>query len=113
MVSLQSLPLHSHNQQGTFPCMVALQVAFILKNVDRVAQKDAQRQRSRSHVCFFVKNAARYACVYRPELMATSSSALATIIGRPREEAPNALRILFLFSLFLNKVAELNFRFVL
>lgn len=62
-----------------------------MQNVVHVAHKDAQKQRSRSHACSSVKSAVPSACVSLQELMGTRNSALATTIGRPREEDPNAL----------------------
>ncbi|KAH7845119.1 hypothetical protein Vadar_016838 [Vaccinium darrowii] len=71
--------------------MVPLQAAFILKNVGHVVRQDARRRPTRSRACSSVRNAAPSACAYPQEPMATRTSALATIIGRPREEDPNAL----------------------
>ncbi|KAE9455907.1 hypothetical protein C3L33_12184, partial [Rhododendron williamsianum] len=55
------------------------------------ARRDARKRRTRSRACSSAKNAAPSACAYPQEPTATSSFALATIIGRPREEDPNAL----------------------
>ncbi|KAF8395645.1 hypothetical protein HHK36_019595 [Tetracentron sinense] len=89
---VQQFHLHSHSQQATtFTCtMVPLKGAFILKNAHLVAPQDAQRQHTRSHACSSAKSVAPSACACLPAHMETSSSALATITGRPRGEDPNA-----------------------
>lgn len=63
-------------------------------NVRRGAQRDARTQRIRSRVCSSAKSVALRACACPRGLMGTSKFALAIIIGRPREEAPNALDLL-------------------
>lgn len=68
-----------------------------LQSVVQDAHKDAQKQHSRSHACSSAKSAVLSACVCLRELMATRNPALATIIGRPREEAPNALEPFLIF----------------
>ena len=62
-----------------------------LQIVDRDAWGDAQRLRSRNHVCSSVENVAPSAYVCLLGHMETSICALATTTGRPREEAPSAL----------------------
>lgn len=66
-------------------------VCINLQSVERGAYTDVQRQHSRNHACFSVKNAVRSAFVCLQEPMETSNFALATITGRPREEALNVL----------------------
>ncbi|CAK7342708.1 unnamed protein product [Dovyalis caffra] len=97
MLASRRLQLHSPNQiqVATFHRMVPLKAAYILKSVDLVVLIDAPRQPSRSHACSFAKSAVPRACVCLLELTETSNLALATIIGRPRGEAPNALEYLF------------------
>ncbi|KAF7146350.1 hypothetical protein RHSIM_Rhsim04G0108900 [Rhododendron simsii] len=60
------------------------------------ARRDARKRRTRSRACSSAKNAAPCACAYPQEPTATSSFALATITGRPREEDPNALELPFI-----------------
>lgn len=66
-------------------------VCINLQSVERGVCTDVQRQHSRNHACFSVKNAVRSAFVCLQEPMETSNFALATITGRPREEALNVL----------------------
>ncbi|KAF5750255.1 hypothetical protein HS088_TW03G00589 [Tripterygium wilfordii] len=61
------------------------------QNVLRDAARDARTQHTRSHAYSSAKNAVQSACACLQELMETSSPALVTTIGRPREEDPNAL----------------------
>ena len=72
-----------------------------LQSVAQDAHKDAQKQHSRSHACSSAKSVVLSACVFLRELMGTRNPALATIIGRPREEAPNAPELLLINSLSL------------
>ncbi|KAH6798563.1 hypothetical protein C2S51_035047 [Perilla frutescens var. frutescens] len=69
-------------------------LAVEIHNVGGGARRDARKRRSRSHVCFSVKNAVQNACVCLRVLMGTSSYALATITGRLREVDQNALDFL-------------------
>jgi hypothetical protein len=62
-----------------------------MQSAVHVAPKDAQKQRSRSHACSSAKSAVQSACVCLRELTGTRNPVLATTIGRPREEDPNAL----------------------
>jgi len=64
------------------------------QNVGEDVQQGAQQLNTRSHVCSSATNAVPSACVFPQALMATSSSAPATTTGRPRGEAPNALKFL-------------------
>lgn len=70
------------------------------QNVGRGARRDARKRRSRSHVCFSVKNAVQNACVCLQGLMGTSSCALATMTGRLRGEDQNALDLLYKINAF-------------
>ncbi|XWS73611.1 hypothetical protein CRYUN_Cryun02cG0143400 [Craigia yunnanensis] len=65
-----------------------------MQNVVQDAQPDALQQRTRSHACFSVKSAVPSAYVCLQAHMETNNIAHATTTGRPREEAPNALRLL-------------------
>ncbi|KAL5745181.1 hypothetical protein ACOSP7_026327 [Xanthoceras sorbifolium] len=69
------------------------------RTANRGARIDARLRHTRSHACFSARNAAQSACVCLLELMETSRSALATIIGRPRKEDPNALKKFFAFKI--------------
>ncbi|XWS43091.1 hypothetical protein CRYUN_Cryun16bG0072000 [Craigia yunnanensis] len=82
---------HSPSHLPTSQCMESLKAAFIHKNVGLAALQDAQRHNTRSHACSSAISAASSACVCHRELMETIKSALATTIGRPREEDPSAL----------------------
>ncbi|KAJ0021452.1 hypothetical protein Pint_30961 [Pistacia integerrima] len=89
----------NHGMYGTTPGSLHPQGKFQnlsmkLVNHDNVLQNahtDAQPQHTRNHACSSAKNAVQSVCVCPLEPMATSKLALATTIGRPREEAPNAL----------------------
>ncbi|XVE61071.1 hypothetical protein DITRI_Ditri06bG0010400 [Diplodiscus trichospermus] len=82
---------HSPSLLQTSQCMALLRAAFVPKSADPAAQPDARRHNTRSHACSSATSAAPSACVCRRELMETSKFALATTIGRPREEDPSAL----------------------
>ncbi|KAH1130436.1 hypothetical protein J1N35_001814 [Gossypium stocksii] len=77
--------------------MVPAKGAFVLKSVVQDAHRDAQLQHTRNHACSSAKSVVPSACVCLQALTATNNLALATIIGRPREEAPNALRFLTIY----------------
>ncbi|KAG8496905.1 hypothetical protein CXB51_008010 [Gossypium anomalum] len=62
-------------------------------SVDLAAVKDVQTRNTRSHACSSATSAAPSACVCRQALTETSKSALATTIGRRREEDPSALNL--------------------
>ncbi|EOY32792.1 Uncharacterized protein TCM_040807 [Theobroma cacao] len=76
-------------------CMVPPRAAFVLKNVVRDALPDALLQHTRSHACSSVRSVVPSACVCLLAHMETNNIAHATTTGRPREEGPNALRLLF------------------
>ncbi|GER46040.1 cytotoxic and regulatory T-cell molecule [Striga asiatica] len=61
------------------------------QNVEEDAEIDAQRHRSRSHACFFARNAAQSVCVCHLARTVTSKFALATTTGRPKGVDQNAL----------------------
>lgn len=75
--------------------------------MDQDAQRDVQRQHSRSHACSFVKSAVPNACVCLMGLMATSKLVLATMNGRLKEEAPNALEFRTPSLIYANKIKPL------
>lgn len=65
----------------------------INQNARRGAHQGAQRQLTRRHACSTVTSAVQSVCVFLLEHTGTSRCAPAITTGRPREEAPNALRI--------------------
>jgi len=58
--------------------------------VGQDAQRDVQRRNTRSHAYFSATSVVPSACAFLRVPMATSRLALATTIGRPREEDLNA-----------------------
>ncbi|KAG5536613.1 hypothetical protein RHGRI_024138 [Rhododendron griersonianum] len=62
-------------------------------NADRNAQGDVAKHSTRNHACSSATNVAQSACVFPMATTGTRVHALATTTGRPRKEAPNALRI--------------------
>ncbi|KAH1114444.1 hypothetical protein J1N35_007822 [Gossypium stocksii] len=64
-----------------------------MQSADLAAVKDVQTRNTRSHACSSARSAAPSACVCRQAPTETSKSALATTIGRPREEDPSALNL--------------------
>ncbi|KAK6925565.1 hypothetical protein RJ641_007284 [Dillenia turbinata] len=108
-MSLLSLSLHILIDSIFWGCaecsMVPLKAVFVLKSVDHGAPQDARQWRTRSRACSSAKNATLSACVCLQALTETSKCVPATIIGRPRKEAPNALRHNFiLYLLFKRKM---------
>ncbi|KAE8675806.1 F-box protein [Hibiscus syriacus] len=63
-----------------------------LTNAHRSAQGDVARPSTTNHACSSVRNAAGHACVCPQGITGTNKFALATTTGRPRKEAPNALK---------------------
>uniref|UniRef100_A0A7C9CVM7 Uncharacterized protein n=1 Tax=Opuntia streptacantha TaxID=393608 RepID=A0A7C9CVM7_OPUST len=70
--------------------MVTLKAASSLQSVGQDAQRDVQRRNTRSHAYFSATSVVPSACAFLRVPMATSRLALATTIGRPREEDLNA-----------------------
>ncbi|XVE72222.1 hypothetical protein DITRI_Ditri11bG0022300 [Diplodiscus trichospermus] len=70
--------------------LLSLLLLITLSNEVEIANQDAhidaQQHRTRSHACSSVSSAVPNAFASLLELMATSKSALATTIGRPRKE---------------------------
>ncbi|KAK6244233.1 hypothetical protein QUC31_010642 [Theobroma cacao] len=91
LAALKRHLLHSHSHLATSQGMESLKAAFIPKSAALAALLDVQRHNTGSHACSSARSAAPSACVCHQELMETSNSALATTIGRPREEDPSAL----------------------
>ncbi|KAG6427956.1 hypothetical protein SASPL_112204 [Salvia splendens] len=95
----QPQPPNSFSMYGATPGSLHPQGTL---NVRGDARRDARKQRSRSRVCFSVKNVVQHACVCLRGLMETSSCAIVTITGRLREEDPNALDYLIMNYLSLD-----------
>jgi len=72
--------------------MGADKAASNLQNALRGAHQGAQPQLTRSRACSTVTSAVQSVCVFLQEHTGTSRCAPATTTGRPREEAPSALR---------------------
>ncbi|XVF71409.1 hypothetical protein PTKIN_Ptkin12aG0034600 [Pterospermum kingtungense] len=66
-------------------------LSFVLQIVNQDAHIDAQQHHTKSHACSSASSAVPNAYASLLVLMATSKSALATTIGRPRKEDPSAL----------------------
>lgn len=69
------------------------------QNAQGNAKGGAPRLSTRSRVCSSVRNAARRAFASRLVTTETRESAPATTTGRPREAAPNALKLIFMIIL--------------
>ncbi|KAJ0042283.1 hypothetical protein Pint_19224 [Pistacia integerrima] len=70
-----------------------LQETNEMGNVHHNVRGDAARLNIISHACSSVRSVAKSAFVCPQVSMATNKSALATTTGRPRREAPNALKL--------------------
>ncbi|KAI7985267.1 hypothetical protein LOK49_LG14G00678 [Camellia lanceoleosa] len=57
------------------------------------AQGGVAKHSTRNHACSSATNVAPSACVFPLAIMGTRVCALATTTGRPREEAPSALKL--------------------
>ena len=65
-----------------------------LTNVHLSAQGGVARHSTINHACSSVRNVAGHAFVFLQGIMGTNKFALATTTGKPRKEAPNALKLL-------------------
>ncbi|CAL5362215.1 unnamed protein product [Camellia sinensis] len=61
-------------------------------NAHHNARGGVAKHNTRNHACSSATNVAQSACVFPLAIMGTRVCALATTTGRPREEAPSALK---------------------
>ncbi|CAL5441580.1 unnamed protein product [Camellia sinensis] len=62
-------------------------------NAHHNARGGVAKHNTRNHACSSATNVAQSACVFPLAIMGTRVCALATTTGRPREEAPSALKL--------------------
>ncbi|GMQ10638.1 hypothetical protein CsSME_00053564 [Camellia sinensis var. sinensis] len=63
------------------------------RNAHHNAKGGVAKHNTRNHACSSATNVAQSACVFPLAIMGTRVCALATTTGRPREEAPSALKL--------------------
>ncbi|KAE8694343.1 putative transcription factor [Hibiscus syriacus] len=91
--------------------VMALEVSR-LTNAHRSAQGDVARPSTTNHACSSVRNAAGLACVCHQGIMGTNKFALVTTTGRPRKEAPNALKLLHQVYFIITLIFMIKHKFV-